>query len=770
MSRLRQIAVAVLAAAGLAVAIWQLGGHYPLDKWLFWIYLEIWTLCGFWALACLAGGHAVLRRVVGPSLPLRQQALYAFAIGVLAFALGIFFIGLAHGLNAVTFFAWPAVMIAAGGRTFWRSGRRAVRHIRWARARPGLSRSSPAGYALFALGALGVLALYLNVLTPHNLAYDSRWYHIAVAEHYAADHAVARFPEGWFQGAVPQLASYVYTWAFMLPGASLFTHVELATHLEMTLFLATLAGLPLLVRWLLGGASAPLSWVALFLFPGIFVYDSSLSGAADHVLAFWAPPLFLCAGRLWRSWSRADAVLLALLASGAALTKYQAIYLVVPIAIGIGVRAVVVGWRQRSLWRSPLRSLRAAVVPLAVFAGVCLALTAVHWLKNVIWYGDPMYPALYKHLTLRPWNPDADPVFNLQPPDFMVSGTLGHKLKETTQALATFAFRPHDWERFHRDWPVFGFLFTLLVPMVLVLPGARRPRALAAATILGVAIWYWTLHEDRYLQALVPWMAATVAAVIWRLWRAGWLARLSIVPLVALQVIWSGDHYALSKHVMIGQQPMRVTMDLLAGGYEGRGDERFGVPTDLAAAGKALPKDARALFHEQHLRLGLGRPIITDSRGNQGALSYRRMRSPREVWEKLRALGVTHVLSPASPWSIETWGDETVFYDFAFKYLVGAKSYEGVRMGALPATPPPDRPYGAVAILGCAANHRTTLAEVDKAIFIATPAPSPAEIAAIEKDADFILIETACRTRLPTANGYQLATTRAGWETWVKVP
>ncbi len=768
MSRPRQIAVAILAAAGAAISAWQLHGHYPIGQWLFWTFLEIWALCGFWVLACFSGGYAIVRGL-RLGLPLRQQVLFAFASGVLAFALGIFFIGLARGLGPVSFFAWPAAMMAAGGPGCWRLGRRAWRRLRRARARPGLLRPSPLGYALVVFGAICVLALYLNVLTPFNLAYDARWYHIAVAEHYAADHAVARFPEGWFQGAVPQLASYIYTWAFTLPGASLFTHVELATHLEMVLFLATLAGLPLLVRWLLGsiraatsssGSLASFSWVALFLFPGVLVYDSTLSGAADHVLAFWAIPIFLAAARLCRRWTTADAVLLGLMCSGAALTKYQAIYLLVPIAIAISVTTVIVGWRGRRV--------RTAFAPPIMLAGTVLVLTAVHWLKNLVWYGDPIYPALYKHLSLRPWNPDADPVFNLQPAGFMVDGTFGHKLGETLQAVATFPFRAHDWPLFHRDWPVFGFLFTILAPMVLVLRGARRLRLLTGATLLAVGVWYWTMHQDRYLQALVPWMAAAVAAVIWRLWRAGRVPRVSVACLIALQLVWAGDHYALSRHAMLGQQPMRMTMDLLSGGFDGHTSERFRVPTDLVAAGSALPTRARALFHEQHLRLGLGRPIVTDARGTQGAISYKRMRSPREVWETFRGLGVTHVIAPAAPWSIETWADETVFYDFSAKYLVDAASYEGLRMGALPSTPPPDRAYGPVVILGCAANHRTTLENLDRDIFIATPLPPREQILAMEKDADFIIIESGCRERLPSVTGYQLATSRAGWETWVK--
>jgi hypothetical protein len=761
-SRVRAIAIAVVAALGFGLTLWQLDGHYPLRHWLVSAYLQIWLLCAGWTVACLSAGHAILRRIRGLSLPLREHLLFSFACGVLAFAAGIFLIGLLGGLGPVTFVLWPLAMAAAGLLPLARLGRRALRRIQQARRRPGLGRPSAAAYAIFFFGAVGVLALYLNILTPNNVAYDARWYHLGLAEGYAAGHTVARFPEGWFAGALPQLASYLYTWAFLIPGGGLFTRVELATHLELVIFLATLAGIPLLVRWLLGGVRAPLSWAALFLFPGILVYDSTLSGAADHVLAFWAVPIFLAAGRFWRSWTKPNAYLLAIVAAGAALTKFQAIYLLTPIALAFSVRTLLMLRRRRSAREVLASPLRAG----ALFA----LLTSVHWLKNLLWYGDPFYPLLNGILEIRPWNPDADPTTTLQSGGFKPVGTFAHRLYDSTQAMATFAFVSHDWFAFHRDWPVFGFLFTLFLPFLLLLKGTWRLRALAAAALVGVFVWYWTFHQDRYLQSLVPWMAAVVAALIWRLWHAGWVARLSMVPLVALQIAWGGDHYFFPTHAMLGQQPARVAMDMIADGFAGRFADRFQPPSNLVSAGKTLPRSARVLIHEQHLRLGIGAPAVTDARGTQGALSYRRARSPREVWRQLRGLGVTHVLWPSSPIGLENWGDEAVFYDLTTKYLAAPAHFDGVVMGALGGAPPPAAPYGPVALLGCQIARQVSLPDVDAAIGTAAPLPAEAELPAIARGADFILLESGCRARFQSIDlqPFRLATARKGWETWVR--
>jgi hypothetical protein len=757
---LPRVAIGVVAAAGLSIGIWRLHGHYPIDKWLVWAYVPIWLACLGWVIACLSAGHLIIRHALRLSLPLREHALFAFAVGVLAFVLGLFLIGLVSLLGPAAFVAWPLVMIAAGIVPLVRFTRRVMRLIRWARRRPGLLRPSPVRYALILFGAAGALALYLNILTPSNLAYDTRWYHLGMAEHYAVTHRIGRFPEGWFAGALPQLASQIYTWAFLFPGQGLFTHIETAAHLEFVLLLATLAGIPLLVRRLVGGRSVPQAWAAFFLFPGIFIYDSAPSAAADHVLAFWAVPLYLAALRFWRSWHWKDGCLVAAMAAGAALTKYQSLYLLAPIGAAVGGRTLFLAWRTRAL--------RATFLPVLAAAGAFVLLTAPHWLKNLVWYGDPVYPLLHNVLNLRPWNPDADPVTTLQSGGFKPTGPLSTRLLDSMLAMATFGFQAHDWGSFHRDWPTFGFLFTLLVPFVLLLRQAARLRVIAGACLLGVFLWFFTFHQDRYLQSLTPWMAALVAAVIWRLWHAGLVARISIVPLVALQLMWGGDHYFLPTHAMIGQQPVRVTMDLLSSGFRGQFSDRFQVNSDLGGVAKTLPPKSRVLLHEQHLRLGAGVPVVADARGTQGAFSYRRERSARGLWDRWRAMGVTHVMWPASPIGLETYGDEIVFYGFAKRDLIPRGRFGGLELGELPKTPPSAEPFGPVALQGCSLSYRVPLSRVDTDIWVQNGMAGDAQKAENQRGIEFIVLETACRGRYPTVAGFDLVTSRNGWETWAR--
>src|SRR5262249_39168384 len=138
-----------------------------------------------------------------------------------------------------------------------------------------------------------------------------------------------------------------------------------------------------------------------------------------------------------------------------------------------------------------------------------LVFTAPHWLKNWRWYGNPVYPMAPRLFSNRPWSAEAARAYELiDGSAWAPQGTLGAKLRQTLLALYSFSFEPHDYPRNHGVVPVFGSIFTLCL---IVLPFVRaKPRLwmLALAANSGVMFWWWTHHEDRYLQALVPWMAA----------------------------------------------------------------------------------------------------------------------------------------------------------------------------------------------------------------------------------------------------------------------
>jgi hypothetical protein len=729
--------VACAAAVGLG---WFANTREPIATWLLWPYAAFWAATLIWLGCCVSVGHAALRPWPTLRLPFRQRLLFDLALGVLIFAVGLFLLGLCGLLRTPFFYAYPLVLGAIGLRGLKRDLARARRHFRAARTRshrpPALLRGGA-----FVLGTLGFTVLYLSIMVPENAAFDARSYHLPIAEHYAAWGGIGRFPEGWFAGALPHLASWLYTWPFTLRTVNLFAHVELSAHLEFALFVATVLSTPLLVEALLPGRRAPGSWALFFLFPGLFLYDSSLGLAADHVLAFWAAPLALALARFLREPSdRARGALVGLMLAGAALTKYQSIYLLVPIGLAVAFGVV------RALWRSPNRA-RVLAGPAALGLAFIIA-TAPHWLANVVWHGNPVYPMLRQLFHSRPMVPGW-PGTTLDP-GFEPTGTLFQKLRETAAAVFTFSFIPHDWPIFHRDVPVFGFLFTLTLPILLFAPDARRARALAAATLLGVFIWYWTYHQDRYLQALLPWMVACTAVALRLAWSAGASARLGVCLLVALQLAWGNDVPWLPTHAMLGDVPAIRALRLLSSTFRGDVQSRLQFDTGFAALDKTLPKNAYLVLHEEYLRLGLNRRAIQDSLRLQAGIDYTQLARPDRVDDLLKSLGATHLAwsRATSPNREIPVSGELVFFGYALRYSEDRHDVGGFEVARLPARRPPAREPGTVAYLGCGSGLDVSLSDIDRVVAAGGTGAGPGDPGALVAAAEFAVVEARCQARV----------------------
>jgi Dolichyl-phosphate-mannose-protein mannosyltransferase len=757
----RRFIVPAVLIAGAAVLAAVGHRHYPIQLWLFWRYASYWLVCGIWSLACLSGGLAATRLIVKQGLPLAERLILGSAAGVYLFALAMFAGGLVGVIGPSFAILLPVALLLAGRSeipTIARCARRA-------RATP-----TPSRFFLLASawGLVCLAMIYLTIMTPENASYDARWYHLPIAEHYAAQGAIRRFPEGWFPGAYPHLSSLLYTWAFSLPQTALFDRVELAAHLEYTLFLATLAGVPILVRRLVPGVQSGAAWTALFLFPSVFVYDSSLTAAADHILAFWAIPIFLA---LLRALQRLDVrrcLLLALVLAGAAMTKYQAGCLLV-----FPVLAVLIFAVRRRQWAGPLALCVAALI-----------LTSPHWLKNWVWYGDPLYPILHDYLSPKPWTADSKDLFdayaavNLWRP---VAPTFAGKVMETLGAMFTFSFLPHDWKAFHHGTPIFGSLFSIVVLALPFVKGGRRVAPLAICTLTGVFAWYWVSHQDRYLQALVPWMAATTAATISLIWRSGTLSKVAVGGLVALQVVWGADAYFTPVHPIIGS-PVKVAVDLLSSGFRKDYVTRlrpFGTWWDI---GVALPKDAKLLVHEQFEHVGTRSTSVSDTVGWQGGISYGRLSGPRDVFDLLTSMGVTHIAyRPGLSEETDSIAGDLIFFEFASRWTRNQKMFGHTALVQMPARPPAaEERSDVVVFLGCEdkyASGRYHLADmvVQTKASPTTKYPTPflplgPGDATNFSGSGFAVLDTACHPTLGAepSRGFSRMVTRGTVELWIR--
>jgi hypothetical protein len=756
--RLLDVCVALVAAYAVYLFIGQVDDHYPIEHWLFWRYARCWAASAFWALSVLVAGHRALTFVRGGLLPVREQLVLSFATGVLLFFFAMFVGGALKLYGGFFFFELPLLLLAAGWRSAYRYARRLRRHLAAARQRTA-ARAAIWVKPVLAFGFLSLLAVYLPLLLPENLSYDSRWYHMAIGEQYAAAGGIFRQNAGWLLGTYPHLASYVYAWAFQMPGVSLFDRVELAQHLELVLFLATLVSVPALVRALLTRVRSPHSWVALFLFPGVLIYDSSLNGGADHVAAFWAIPLYLTLLRCWRGLSPTNAGLFAAMVGGALNTKYSAVAIVAGPLLLFGLRLLLSVWPRRAgAWVRPWPALAAAGAALLIV----LIVTAPHWAKNWFWYGDPVYPLLQGKLQLRPWSSEATRQFAaLQTGAWRPTRDMAG-LQEGLKVLYNFSYVPHDWETMHGKVPVFGSLFTLTT---LLLPFVWRGRVwgLYGATLFCVFTWFWVQHEDRYLQGLVPLMAAGTAAVLVHLWgQRGAVARLGLASLVGMQVVWGGDIFFFPAHQMIGGAPLKALVEHISSGFNKDYKRRVSPYVGNVAIGKQLPKGAVLLLHESHDQLGLGVATIQDSTGFQGGLYYTESTSPAALARKLAEMGASHVLWRSASIQSSSIAEDLVFYDFVTRHTSQSIPVSGFNVSKLTPKVADERPFGdAVGFYGCRARDgfayepglyhlrdlNITYLERRPGNLVPKPyepAPEGALIVGQLERADFVVINSSC--------------------------
>ncbi|MER2559805.1 MAG: hypothetical protein ABTQ32_03740 [Myxococcaceae bacterium] len=657
-TRWLQVVPAVVALFGSWVLVTTVGKHDPLGAWLSWRYLSVMGQACVFAVSALAGGHWVLGRLGLRRISLRERLVLSFGAGVALWALLIVVLGLAHALGRVTFFAIPLGLTALGGPGVVRALRRALRLKRRLR----VARPSWVEWAVRAFGAICVFGVWLPLLMPRNILYDAWWYHLPLAEQYAAVGAIFRLDEGWFNGVMPHLASYLYTWAFLSPVNEVFDAIVLAAHLEFVLFVATLASLPVLIDLMLPRPRLKTSWVAFFLFPGIFVYDSSLGCGADHVLAFWAVPLALSLRRFWRQPTRSSAVLVGLFAGAAALTKYQAAFLLAGPALALGLGLVASLVRRRG----------AFVKGLVWVAVVAAVVSAPHWLLNAVWHHNPVYPHLSNVFPSTPMVEGIDTSFTDKA--WRPKGTLREKLTDAALATAKFGFEAHDWDTFHGERPVFGSLFLIAVALLPFVTRRRAIGALALATWLAVPIWFLTQHQDRYLQALVPWAAVVVAVVFAGVWRRSTLARPVLLGLMGFQLLHTADLWTLPAHGMLHAAPIHALVDLIASSKREAPDDLIAQHFAISRARKLLPRDASVLIHDQHLHLGLGRRAVRDHVSRQGGINWALLGSTRNAAAFMEQLGVTHLYWLGTPLAFSAIGDDVVFYRLAQLSGAGATS------------------------------------------------------------------------------------------------
>lgn len=744
---------------GAAAVLVTVHIQYPVTDWMLVPLARSWLLVAVWLLGCSSLGWRALRLIGADFERNDVRHLIALTAGVALFAMLVAGAGLAGVLNTSFFFLAPLACLATSGRDYWTELRQLLQES--SRVARETRLTVPVLLAI-GLAIVGFALVYLPTLTPHNIQHDARWYHLPIAQQYASQGSLAPFAEGWFLASYPHLSSLLYTWAMLLP-ASIVARLDLVAHVELALFCVTLAGTGIAARAFTGRRMGYLAGVLVFAFPGFFVYDSNLSSGADHVAALWAPALLLLLRFVWIRSRSSDWALAGLVIGAAAATKYSAICIVAPAIACLCARALV------SAFRGSQAQKRLALVGLPLAGCVVLVITAPHWLRNWLTFGDPLYPLLHAWLPSDVWNPDAAKYFRQFQERTVLRGdasVLG--LLEALGVALTFGFHVHEYG-FHERLPTFGFLFAIclfLAPFARVTKPIRWTFALC---LTGILAWFFTYHRDRYIQALLPWMVVASAAVLIALYDTRRRSvRVGIAIVLAAQLIAAADVPFMRSHIMVpGKHPLPHALERIAMGFEGRADERD-VPykewafAEFTEIGTKLPEGARVLVHRQRLWLGLDAPVVVDEPAWQGGLAFGTLGSSAAVYDRLKELGVTHIITsrekpPGGAFSI---GGAIAFWSFLKNHATRMAQVGRLSLWALPDARPAETEPALVSVRTCKSDPPMGTYELSALAFVSSqPEPTP-----LSKDPErFLVTEKGCAKR---SVGYRKLATEGNLTLW----
>src|SRR5688572_101605 len=177
--RARAVALVLGLAGAITTLLVQLHKHHPIQNWLFWIYAKCWLFALGLTLACLSSGFLFTRLIAPRDLPVAERLYLSLPAGLFVFFCSMFVCGLLGLFGPWLGVCLPLLLIASGAYPLYREFLRVRKHFASAR-----SRRAPLGATGALVAGLGVLALamvYFNILTPENIAYDARWYHLPIA-------------------------------------------------------------------------------------------------------------------------------------------------------------------------------------------------------------------------------------------------------------------------------------------------------------------------------------------------------------------------------------------------------------------------------------------------------------------------------------------------------------------------------------------------------------------------------------------------------------
>jgi hypothetical protein len=692
---LRGALALLVCLVGVVIYARVVGERYPLANWVAWDLLQIWG----WTLALTTGylslGALVFTRVfearsneTGSAEVDRspfRALLFSAALGLIAWCWAMYLAGAVGLFRGWFMVALVVASLVVGGKALWRVLQRCLTH--WQAAPP----AGVLGWLATGWGCFCVVLMYLQCMTPDSLNYDGSWYHLPIAQDYAREGRIVPFYSE-YNRCFPHLASFIHTFGFTIPGMRPELRWMMALTVEFTIVLWKVFGVLVAAQWLIGKSGPRGLWSAFFLFPSVFIYDQNIGGSADHFMGFFAAPVFLALVMAAQRFETRALVLLGMLLGGALLTKYQAVYV-------LGVSAAILGLRWAHLAlrlirksapsdSTPSLSWRSLFLAAAYVALPTLIVSSPHFIKNIVFYHNPVYPF---NQGLFPSNPShekskffMDYTYANYP--YLPKGEGLEKIWNAVKLFFTFSFVPHY--SFTKHYVSMGSLFTLLLPTIVLVRGKGRLAVGVLASFVGIMCWALTYVGDRYLQAIIALPIAVTAALLVRVWEIGKVARIGLASLVAFQVIWGSDAMFYS-----GQGRLKSALALITSGYDGHRsvEERYPQYKVQRQITTATPESAVIMVRNYRALLGLDRMTLGDVPSWQSLFFYEPLKGTRSLYDMYKDAGVTHLLYPPNQRVPATLQASILFDDLVYNYCKKRKRFGSLELVEMPKeAPPPD--------------------------------------------------------------------------------
>lgn len=588
-----------------------------------------------WLVLAFGAGSNFLRHVFRlVHLEPAEEIVLAIPIGFGLFSLLILALGLCGVLNAGVFLAiaaFLALIFQERIRYLLRTAGRALGRFRSegleAFFQPALSPAELLCLSLVLWTAWHGLVLALAPPTDG----DSLAYHLAHAQDFLrAGRIYCRAGDLW--GTFPGNMEMQYLAALLLKGENL------AQLLPWTFSLILPAAVALFGRRFFGSRAVGLLAAAVFAVQPVVTafLGTAMEDEASVLLVFLAIFAFFrfreTGEARWMGVSGACAGL-------AAGTKYSAL----PFAGLLFVFAAIGSFRPRFRLK-----------PLLAFSFFAVLLGGGWYLRNAVWTGNPFWPLFNGAFHGRYLDADQAAVLSSLEAQPGQERTVAGWLKLPWRMVSRLRFG-HYYNPEYITWP-----FLLLLPWLF----ARRARPplpavfFAAFAVLGSAFVFSTASFWRYLMPALPGLCLILA---WAAEAIGFPGRPAAFALIGVMSVAA---------VRLTQLPALYPAFGLRVPGGVRADPRTSYLTSTLPyyplyqwADANLPPDARVLLVEQSDAYHLRRDWLPSDPLYQTLIRYRDLRTTRDLADRLRELGVTHILFNeegeflSNPWDRERLPD-----------------------------------------------------------------------------------------------------------------